>query len=140
MTGGSPIDQNTIYNLLGDEQRRQLLYILSHSKYVTVEDLARDLAAIADGVSRRAVSDETVDQIGITLVHDHLPRLEDHGLCEFDARSGHVVAADEIKHIQPFLETILPFDTQTNHPHRTQLSLLYSEPLAGRFLIDEFEH
>jgi hypothetical protein len=79
---------DTIFDILSHSYRRQILSYLSQT-----ED---DLATIADLVtviskheseSETSVQRTQDDAVGIALHHNHLPKLADAGLIEFDTRS-----------------------------------------------------
>ncbi|MFH5844409.1 hypothetical protein [Haladaptatus sp. CMAA 1909] len=79
---------DTIFDILSHSYRRQILFFLSRT-----ED---DLATVADLVtyiSEHESGDETStrrtrgDAVSIALHHNHLPKLEDAGMVEFDTRS-----------------------------------------------------
>ena len=137
MTDALPVDTDAVYELMAHERRRHLLYLLCESDVATVETLSRTLAAHEEGAAPRSVSDTAIDRVGISLVHDHLPRLADHGLCEFDARSGDVVPVDSLDTLRPTLESALDVEVADGHTERTPLSVLYSEPSEDRFLVED---
>ena len=100
-SSGTPMD--VPYRLLGDRHRRYLLYQLQNTGQGTVESLASRIATVdpetADGDLETARQ-----QIYVSLVHNHLPRLADHGVLEYDLRSGDVVLSDGFTDLEPLLE------------------------------------
>lgn len=64
--------------LLSDRQRRQVIQELRTERHATLEELA---AAIDDGNDGRLLPE---------LRHNHLPKLADHDVVEYDPRSGAV--------------------------------------------------
>ncbi|WP_290813873.1 hypothetical protein [Halovivax sp.] len=137
MTDPHAVDPHAVYRLLSDEHRRHLLSRLLEAEYATVEGLSRTLAAREEGTAPRAVSEGAIDRVGISLVHDHLPRLADHGLCEFDARSGDVVTTDAFEELRPQLEGALDIDGIADREPQSELTVLYSEPPEDRFLVED---
>ena len=137
MTTTEPLDLDDAFALLANAQRRHLLYRLQDSSYATVESLAQTLAAVETETSVRAVPDETVDRVAISLVHEHLPRLADAGVVEFDARSGDVVTADRFDALAPFVERAQSFEGSTDSTDPSMLATLYSEPPEDRYLSDQ---
>ena len=89
------LDIETSYSLLSNARRRQLLALLGEARVWTVDALAREIAARDDA---------TVDRIELTLVHNHLPRLADYDVIEWDGRSGDVVRSDRYADLEPLLE------------------------------------
>ncbi len=106
----TPIDPDHAYALVSDPDRRHLLALFSKTPVWTIRALASELAARSH---RRA--DEAADEPGapspeavrrkhVFLVHNHLPRLADHGIVEWDDRSGDVVRCDRFEHLESYLE------------------------------------
>lgn len=137
MTNARSPDLDSIFALLADPRRRRLLYHLLETEYANAGTLSRRLAAFEAGTSVRAVDDDDSRQVGISLVHDHLPRLAAHGLVEFDARSGDVVTADGFEDVRPFVERARLAETHDELPETSRLTVLYSEPPEERFLTDD---
>ena len=137
MTPSEVFDLDRTFALLADTQRRRILYRLLDTEYATVESLSRGLAAAEAETTVRAVSDEAADQVGIALVHEHLPRLADCGVVDFDARSGDVVTASSFEALEPFLERARTLEDSTEPADPSVLSALYSEPPEERYLSEQ---
>ena len=136
MTTDQPPDLDAVLSLLADGRRRALLSHLLENEFVTIETLARRIGAIEAETTPRAVDGADIERIGISLVHDDLPRLADHGILEFDARSGDVVRANGFETLRPILERVHG-DPDTSPPETSLLSVLYSDPPEERFLADD---
>ena len=76
------------FTLLANPDRRHVVRALLETSVTTIDDLAERLADAPDADSR------SIEQAQIGLVHDHLPRLEDYGVIEYDDRNGDVVLDD----------------------------------------------
>ena len=76
------------FALLANPARRHVLRTLLETSATTIDDLAERLAGAPN------VDGRSIDRTKIELVHDHLPRLEDHGVIEYDDRNGDVVLDD----------------------------------------------
>lgn len=100
-SSGTPMD--VIYRLLGEPQRRYLLYQLQNTGQGNVEALATHIATV-DPDATDAELPEAKQRVYLSLVHNHLPRLADHGVLEYDLRSGDVVLADGFEDLEPLLE------------------------------------
>ena len=81
--------------LLGAERRRTVLDI--------VEDRSPplDLGTLATAVGAVELDDvepdpATIERISITLHHNHLPRLADAGVLDYDPTSNHVTAVGDL--------------------------------------------
>jgi DNA-binding transcriptional ArsR family regulator len=78
------IDLDALFEALGDAQRRQILGYLD----ATDDDVAAysDLIEhVADDSGGESAADH--DRIAVSLHHNHLPKLADAGIVEYDARS-----------------------------------------------------
>ena len=91
------LDIETSYSLLSNARRRRLLALLGEARVWTVDALAREIAAREENAP--------VDRIELTLVHNHLPRLADYDVIEWDGRSGDVVRSDRYADLEPLLRT-----------------------------------
>ncbi|NHN43160.1 hypothetical protein G9C85_16195 [Halorubellus sp. JP-L1] len=78
------------YRLLADSTRRAVLTVLDDTAApVALQSLARDAAAAR--YSSGDPPDEVVEQTTVALHHNHLPRLADAGLVEYDRDRKRVV-------------------------------------------------
>jgi len=74
-----------VFSLLADQRRRLLLSVMrSYGEEVTLPDAAEEVAARETGDTVRNISAEHVTEVYLSLYHDHLPRLVDAGLLEYD--------------------------------------------------------
>ncbi|MFC4439156.1 MULTISPECIES: DUF7344 domain-containing protein [Natrialbaceae] len=73
----------TAYRLLSDPDRRDLLSRLEPGEPTTVDELVRDIATRNRDASIDDVDRTVVRRIDISLVHNHLPRLADHGVITY---------------------------------------------------------
>ncbi|WP_248515264.1 DUF7344 domain-containing protein [Salinarchaeum laminariae] len=75
--------------LLMDERRRTVLSVLAG--YRTAVDLSTVATEVAHREDGCDASDATsVDRIRVTLHHMHLPKLESHGIVEYDATTNRI--------------------------------------------------
>lgn len=70
---------------LARRRRREVLYVLLEHELATVEE-------VTSGISRRDGEDRETARVD--LVHNHLPKLSDRGLIEYDPRSGSIRLTD----------------------------------------------
>lgn len=83
----SGTDLDSLFEILADEQRREILVYLDH-----VDD---GVAAFSDLIEHVADESEDAsstdrDQLAVTLHHNHLPKLSDADIVEYDTRSERV--------------------------------------------------
>lgn len=83
-----------VFSLLGDQRRRLLLAVMrNYGEAVTLPDAAEEVAARETGHTVRNISAEHVTEVYLSLYHDHLPRLVDAGLLEYDQERDLVAPA-----------------------------------------------
>jgi len=83
-----------VFSLLADQRRRLLLSVMrSYGEEVTLPDAAEEVAARETGHTVRNISAERVKEVYLSLYHDHLPRLVDAGLLEYDQERDLVAPA-----------------------------------------------
>jgi DNA-binding transcriptional ArsR family regulator len=83
---------DAIFDLLSNEHRRYILYYFHEQPQAvaTVDELVTYLLTQFDA---RAAED--ADRLRIQLLYSHLPKLEGHGILEYDERSETVRYRDE---------------------------------------------
>ena len=103
MVGGT--DRRTVaeridrsYDLLSNAYRRQILYTLREE-----EDGTATTDELADAVLTGGLADAR-DRTLATLVHTHLPKLDDHGIVAYDRDDSVVTLADGVSRLEPFLD------------------------------------
>ncbi len=72
-------------SLLASQRRRLLLSVMAtYGQELTLPDAAEEVAVREAGQNVRELSAERIATVYISLYHDHLPRLVDAGLLEYD--------------------------------------------------------
>ena len=91
---GDSLPLGTTLDLLANSRRREALYYLRDATDgpVSLERLAERLAVRERerGDDRPEPDESAVSRATAVLVHDHLPKLSDAGVVEYDRRSGTV--------------------------------------------------
>lgn len=100
--GGNPVDRAA--RALADPTRRIALYHLIGEKIATVESLAERICARGTDTDREDVPADSIRAVKTSLRHNHLPRLADLGVVDFDPRAGHVRLADLPREFEQFVE------------------------------------
>lgn len=85
--GGEEPLLSRIFAALANRRRRHVLYYLREHDHARIADLAGQIAAWEQDKPIPEVTTENIDRIHTSLVHSHLPKLEDYGLVEYDRRS-----------------------------------------------------
>lgn len=123
-------DVNTVFELLSRSRCRYVTYYFLKNQHTNVEQLSRQITAWERSVSLDSVSEREQRPVKTSLIHDHLPRLAEHGLLEYDRRSGDVTSTatfesmrDEIRRARTLDEGPIPDEEPLD-------SVLYTEPLV----------
>jgi len=93
------LDRTDLYRLLQRQRRRHLVAHLLDvgPQGTTVEEAA---AALSEASSVEAPE----RRVAVTLVHAHLPKLDDAGVVDYDRASGHVAPTPRLRALEPHLE------------------------------------
>lgn len=94
---------DTLFEVLASPQRRFVLSHLSLRDVVSVDDLARELAAEESHPTVADATDEARGRFRTTLYHVHLPKLASAGLLDYDCERGTVELRETIDAAEPFL-------------------------------------
>ncbi|MFC7215422.1 hypothetical protein ACFQO4_15200 [Saliphagus sp. GCM10025334] len=97
-----------LFEALADARRRYVLSLLLARPAVSLEELCGEVvgwerAGTDGGVVRDSV-------ITVSLVHTHLPKLDEVGLVDYDAEDGRVVRADVDLETQRIVERAIELD------------------------------
>lgn len=80
------LDEDAVYDLLGNERRRVCLKLLSQSDEVwEVSDLSERVAEIVSDPSKSP--DDIYNSVYISLCQNHLPKLDEVDLVEYDSEA-----------------------------------------------------
>ncbi len=84
-------------DVLEDARRRHTLRILSESGVsMALADIAAEIASLERPDSDEGPDWERIERIYISLYHCHVPKLDDHGLVEFDIARRTAAIADAV--------------------------------------------
>lgn len=76
------------YDLLADERRRTVLTVLEHLQ--TPVELSELATEIVDREGASAIDQESRTQVEIALHHNHLPKMDDLGVVDYDYESHRI--------------------------------------------------
>lgn len=100
------LETETIYTLLADERFRAVLEALRAAESTSADELGRRLAASDRSVEASAAGRPDRRAITVELIHYYLPKLDDHGVVEYDRSDATVTTGRNFDDIEPFLDRI----------------------------------
>jgi hypothetical protein len=87
-----PMTFDELFDVFANERRRIALYCLdARRREVGLAELADAVARVERGIDdgkSAHFSDEDVQSVYLDLYHNHVPKMEDYGIVEFDPASG----------------------------------------------------
>ncbi|WP_290812156.1 hypothetical protein [Halovivax sp.] len=108
------IETDAFHALLADSRRRRLL---AHLRRHRQSSLAECVRAIVEREGKRSLADDGArERVAISLVHDHLPRLADYDIVEYDAEARTVSVGDAFDDLAAALEGY-PERSRAPSPH-----------------------
>lgn len=98
---------SAIASLFADETRRRVLFRLRTVGRTTAPDLGRYLAAVDRGVDPGEVDEiDGPRPATIALYHDHLPRLDEHGVVDYDRTAGEITPGPNFDEVEPIVASL----------------------------------
>jgi DNA-binding transcriptional ArsR family regulator len=100
----TPLTASAVFDLLSNTRRRCVIHFLHEEPETTVRELSRHVAAWENDVELSAVSAKQRKRVYTGLHQTHLPRLEDHGIVEYDSNRGDVRAMERLSVFEPYFQ------------------------------------
>ena len=103
MSQPTPSDapRDSSYRLCADPHRRYLLARYDPGERITVGELTTEFLEWRDDVSDATVDSDRRRRTRLSLVHEHLPYLEDHGVVVVDPATDRVRVTDGVEAALP---------------------------------------
>lgn len=80
---------DAVLSLFAERRRRLAVSCLEqHEEALSLADLAEDIAIEETDASRSDIDRQDVSHVYLNLYHNHVPRLEDHGIVEYEQERG----------------------------------------------------
>ncbi len=101
---------DSLFELLANRRRRYILCrLLDGTGRADRRELAGEIAAWDAAEPASAIREEKMKRVFVSLLHHHLPKMEDAGVIEHDANSG-VVTLTDATEFEPLLEAVRDVD------------------------------
>ncbi|OVE85394.1 DUF7344 domain-containing protein [Natronolimnobius baerhuensis] len=103
------IDRPAARAIVSNHHRRRLVCHLEHGETVSVAEAVRRLGTRDQQSAEDDAAEPTRQQLRLALVHNHLPRLDDHDVLEYDPNTNEITltAPLEYEHSEAVFETLL---------------------------------
>lgn len=132
-TDATPADALSIakddaFHILQNARRRAVLrYLLEHDDrdQFRMRDLAEEVAAWEHDTTVQQLSSTQRQRVYIALYQSHLPKLDDHGVLEYNKSRGTIVPS-------PLLYAFAPYLDEGLHTDSDELTIPESELSANR--------
>lgn len=123
-------DLDTVFELLSRPRCRYAMYYFLKNQHTNAEKLSRQITAWEEEISVQEVTEEKKRPVTMSLIHNHLPRLAEHDIIEFDHRSGDVAVADGFESVRDSVKRARALDDGPVADDEPVDSVLYSDPLT----------
>lgn len=105
--GVDGLSRSEVFALLGNERRRYLLqYLTSADPPVELGELATRIAAREHGIAVDRVDSTRRKSVYTTLQQLHLPKMDEAGIVDYDARRGVVDRTEQTDRVAVYLEVV----------------------------------
>lgn len=102
-TSGEPLDEDTVFDILSNRRRRQIIYYLQeHGGEAPLREVANAVAGWEEGEVPEDVTEKQSRRVYVSLYQSHVPRLSEVGLIEHDD-SGVIRLTDRVRLLDPYL-------------------------------------
>lgn len=102
-TATEELSPDLVFDILSNTRRRMVLYYLrQYGGSATVQELAKEIAALENDVAVEALTRQQQKRVYVSLYQTHLPKLEETGIVESD-ESGEVSLTERAGEIDSYL-------------------------------------
>lgn len=130
MSETKPDDLDAVFELLSRPRCRYTLFHFLENQHTNVENVSRQVAAWERETPDQSVVKATKQTVTTSLIHNHLPRLAEYGIIEFDHRSGDVAVTDRFDSVRDAIERARVLDDGPVADDEPIDSVLYTDPLT----------
>ncbi len=91
---------DTLYKILANRQRRRILrYLADHLKPISTSQLATEMVTLESGSESSSIPTEQQSDTHVSLLHAHLPVLNEAGLVSWDRDRDSVVISPHLEEL-----------------------------------------
>ncbi|HET7323226.1 MAG TPA: hypothetical protein VFJ06_02715 [Halococcus sp.] len=108
--GSIPLSTETVCELLSNARRRAVIVhiaALDAEETVQMGDLARTIAGEEHDIPPETVSAEQRKTVYVSLLQNHLPKLDAAGVVEWNDRSGDIARGECVEELAALVESIV---------------------------------
>lgn len=99
-----PLPRDEAFDILSNRRRRYALYYLSsEGDGITLQSLAREIAAWENEVPPESLSKKQEKRVYVSLYQTHIPKLASAGIVEYDDETGVITLRDRARDVTPYL-------------------------------------
>lgn len=106
------LTEDQVFHLLQNQRRRWVLkYLEGREGQVRMRDIAEQVAAWEHDTTVRALTSKQRQRVYIPLYQNHLPKLDEEGIIEYNQSRGIVERTDLADQLEPYLD---PFEGEAD--------------------------
>jgi hypothetical protein len=104
MAESAELSRDAVFRLLSNPRRRYVLYFLRRNGgEARLEELTQSLAAWETGKDPEVLDDDDRKRVYVSLYQTHVPKLEEHGVVEYDTDSTVLTLTDTADQVDRYL-------------------------------------
>lgn len=108
------LSDDKVFHLLQNRRRRDVIRYLSDAEgKVSMRDIAEQVAAWEHDTSVRALDSDQRQRVYIPLYQNHLPKLDEEGVIEYNQSRGTVKRTEVADHLEEYLTADSPGATDS---------------------------
>ncbi|WP_435156097.1 DUF7344 domain-containing protein [Haladaptatus sp. DFWS20] len=99
------LSRDVVFQVLSNQRRRYALhYLRQHDEPVEIGELATQIAAWENGVTKQEVTSQQRKRLYNTLQQAHLPKLDETGFLDYDPAHATILLTDNAEKLAVYLE------------------------------------
>lgn len=103
-TNQQTLSQDTVFDLLSSARRRYIIYYLrQHGGEAAINEIASQIAVWENDIPEEELTSQDEKRVYVSLYQTHIPKLEEHGIVDYDSETGQVYLTDQAFQIDRYL-------------------------------------